>query len=36
MINSNGFLYNDGNKFELILILPDEFNKKIAFRLSSI
>ena len=27
MINSCGFLYNGGNKFQLMLILPDEFKK---------
>ena len=31
MINSSGFLYNGGNKFQLILILPDEFNKRTDF-----
>ena len=30
MIKS-GFLYYDGNKFELMLNLPDEFNERTDF-----
>ena len=30
MINSSEFLYNGGNKFQL-MILPDEFDKRIDF-----
>ena len=34
MINSSGFLHNGGNKFHLMLILPDEFNKGPIFDLT--
>ena len=28
MINNSGFLYNGGNKFQLMLIFQDEYNKR--------
>ena len=31
MINSTGFPYNCGNKFQLMLLLSDEFNKRTDF-----
>ena len=31
MINSSGFLHIGGNKFQLMLILPDEFIKRADF-----
>ena len=36
MINNSVFLYNGGYKFQLILILPDEFNEKNDFWLNGI
>ena len=35
-INNSGFLYCGGNKFQLMLIFPDEFNKRTEFWLNSI
>ena len=31
VINSGGFPYNCGNKFQLMQLLPDEFNKRADF-----
>ena len=31
MININGFPYKGGNKLQLLLLLPNEFNKKTDF-----
>ena len=31
IVNNSGFLYCGGNKFQLMLILPDEFNKRTEF-----
>ena len=31
MINSIGFPYNDGNKFRLMLLVPDDFNGRLIF-----
>ena len=34
MINSSGFLYNRSKKFQLMVILPDEYNKMTDFCLN--
>ena len=31
IIDNSGLLYSGGNKFQLMLILPDEYNKRTDF-----